>query len=116
MKCTIVTSVDIFQSGKNFHYSLFIAHLCIEKLLKAFVTKNTKQIPPKTHNLLRLADLADLELDDEKISFFEQLNQFQMDTRYPDEKFELYKMATKEFTADRIKKLKEIHVWLISKI
>ncbi len=112
----LVSAEDIFQSGKNFHYSLFIAHLSIEKLLKALVIDRTRELPPKTHNLLRLASLAKLELDEFQIGFLEELNQFQMQTRYPDEKFELYKIATKEFTAPKIDKLKEMHKWLMSSL
>ncbi|KAF0146839.1 MAG: HEPN domain-containing protein, partial [Ignavibacteria bacterium] len=52
------SAIDIFESGKNFHFCLFLCHLSIEKLLKAFVVKITNDFPPKTHNLLRLAELA----------------------------------------------------------
>ncbi|MAT56845.1 MAG: DNA-binding protein [Ignavibacteriae bacterium] len=111
-----ISSTEIFNSGKNFHYSLFIAHLCIEKLLKAFATKELEQIPPKTHNLLRLAEISNLSLNEEYLEFFEELNQFQLQTRYPDEKFNLYKKADYEFTKVRIEKLKEVYEWLKSKL
>ncbi len=61
-----------------------ICHLSVEKLLKALVVKVTNYYPPKTHNLLRLAEIAKLELKDEDTQLLQKLNQFQLDTRYPD--------------------------------
>lgn len=84
--------------------------------MKDLVIDQTEQVPPKTHNLLRLASLANLELNDVQVNFLEELNQFQLQTRYPDEKFELYKIATKEYTSTKIEKLKETHKWLILKL
>ncbi|MEW6654049.1 MAG: HEPN domain-containing protein, partial [Bacteroidota bacterium] len=54
----------IFESGKNFHFCLFLCHLSVEKLLNAFVVKTTNDFPPKTHNFLRLAELSELKCDD----------------------------------------------------
>ncbi len=70
------TATDIFESNKNFHFCLFICHLVIEKLLKALVVKETNQHPLKTHNLLRLAEIAKIELNPDHLQFFEELNQF----------------------------------------
>lgn len=110
------TAEDIFDSNKNFHFCLFICHLVIEKLLKALVVKETNEHPIKTHNLLRLAEVAKIELATSDVQFLEELNQFQLDTRYPDEKFSLYKLATKDFTEERLNKTKKLRSWLISKI
>jgi len=109
------TANDIFNSGKNFHLCLFMCHLTLEKILKALVIRITGLFPPKTHNLLRLAELAKLDLSSSELDFLEALNQFQLETRYPDEKFSLYKIATKDFTSDKIKN-KEFREWLMSKI
>ncbi|MEI7811476.1 MAG: HEPN domain-containing protein [Ignavibacteria bacterium] len=110
------TAGDIYDSGKNFHFCLFLCHLVIEKLLKALAVKAINDFPPKTHNLLRLAELAGLQITPDDIKLLEELNKFQMDTRYPDEKFTLYKMATLEFTTERILKIEMFRKWLISQI
>jgi len=93
-----------------------MCHLSIEKILKAVVVKNTNDFPPKSHNLLRLAEIASVLLNEERLVFFEELNQFQLSTRYPDEKFTIYTLATKEFTEVRFEKVKEAHKWLTSMI
>ena len=72
------TAVDIYNSNKNLHFCLFICHLVIEKLLKALIVKETSKHPLKTHNLLRLAEIAKVELKEEDIQFLEELNQFQL--------------------------------------
>lgn len=110
------TANDIFESGKNYHFCLFICHLVIEKLLKALVIKETENFPPKTHNLLYLSDLAKITVNSNDIKLLQELNQFQMDTRYPDEKFTLFKLATLEFTTERVNRIGKLREWLISKI
>lgn len=110
------TALDLFDTGKNLHFCLFMCHLCIEKLLKALVVKVSNDFPPKSHNLLRLAEIAGIALDDNKVEFLEELNQFQLSTRYPDEKFIIYTLATKEFTEDKLTMVKELHKWLTSLI
>ena len=110
------TANDIYHSDKNFHYCLFICHLTIEKLLKAIVVQKTNTFPPKSHNLTRLAELAVLEVTIDQIKLMEELNQFQLDTRYPDEKFSLYNKATKEFTTGRISKVSELRQWLLNQL
>lgn len=54
------TANDIFESGKNLHFCLYMCHLSIEKLLKVVIVKVAGEFPPKSHNLLRLAELAKL--------------------------------------------------------
>ncbi|HEX2867439.1 MAG TPA: HEPN domain-containing protein [Ignavibacteriales bacterium] len=85
-------------------------------MLKALAVKETNEFPPKTHNLLRLSEISKLAVTPEDIRFLEELNQFQMDTRYPDEKFTLYKMATIDFTSERIRKVEDLKKWLESQI
>ena len=49
------TMLAMFNSGR-YSWSLFIGHLTIEKLLKAYYVKNKSDYPPFIHNLLRLAE------------------------------------------------------------
>ena len=53
----------IFNS-KRYDWCLFVGHLALEKILKAiFVERNDNKMPPKMHNLVRLAELSGIELD-----------------------------------------------------
>ena len=60
---------SLLEKG-HLRHSLFFAHLAIEKMLKAHVTRQTKEIPPRIHNLIRLAELAKLKLDEDRKDFF----------------------------------------------
>ncbi len=64
--------------------SLFFAHLAVEKMLKAHVTRQTGDVPPRTHNLIRLAEIADLKLGDEREIFLREFGAYQLERRYPD--------------------------------
>jgi len=61
-------------SSEKYDWCLFVGHLVLEKTLKAFyVLNNENAIPPKTHNLLKLADSANIELSKEQIIFLDEV-------------------------------------------
>lgn len=64
-------------------HGLFFAHLAIEKLLKAIVCLQTKDLAPRIHNLVRLAEIAGLNLSDAQRDFLAEMNQFNLEGRYP---------------------------------
>jgi HEPN domain-containing protein len=71
-------------SNRRTRHGLFFAHLAIEKLLKATVTQNTGEVAPKTHALLRLAEIANLVLSDEQRGFLGEFDRYQIEGRYPE--------------------------------
>jgi HEPN domain-containing protein len=88
---------------------LFLTHLAIEKMLKANVTRETNDVPPKIHNLARLAESAGLEIDAEQKDFLTRFGVYQIEGRYPDFlQIELDKKATEE----RLSLAGEILQWL----
>jgi len=60
-----ITMQNLWKS-EDYSWSLFIGHLVIEKLMKAYYVKYLNQDYPLIHNLLRLAEKTGLELDDEQ--------------------------------------------------
>ena len=68
----------------HLRHCLFFAHLAIEKMLKAHVTKRTEDIPPRIHNLVRLVEIAGLKLELEEENFLREFGVYQMEGRYPD--------------------------------
>ena len=48
-------AVDLVRLGRVRH-GLFFAHLALEKVLKAHVCRVTRDVPPRLHLLLRLAE------------------------------------------------------------
>ncbi|WP_367354771.1 HEPN domain-containing protein [Atribacter sp.] len=45
---------------------MFIGHLVIEKLIKALYVKNINENPPRTHDLMRLAEKAGITTTEEQ--------------------------------------------------
>ncbi|NBC82500.1 MAG: HEPN domain-containing protein [Bacteroidetes bacterium] len=73
----------LLDNGKYLH-GLFWCHLSIEKAIKAHVVKYTKEIPPRSHDLLYLLKKSDLQLPEQQIEFLGLLMPFQLEGRYPD--------------------------------
>lgn len=101
----------LFDSG-DYSYSLFIGHLVLEKILKAHFVKNREESPPRTHDLFKLANLSSLEFSEEQLKFLINVNTFNIEARYPEEKLNFYNKCTKEFTIENIHKIKELFLWL----
>ncbi|MHC4354010.1 MAG: HEPN domain-containing protein [Planctomycetota bacterium] len=74
---------SLLEKG-HLRHSLFFAHLAVEKMLKAHVTRQTGDVPPRTHNLIRLAELADILPDREQMKFLRSFDLYQMEGRYPE--------------------------------
>lgn len=107
---------SLFQSGK-YDWCLFIGHLVLEKTIKAiYVNANENKVPPKIHNLVKLAELSSIKLTDEQKVFLDEVNDFNLETRYPDYKLEFYKRCTKDFTENYFSKIKEYSNWLKSQL
>jgi len=94
----IVKQVDYWQLGSEediaaaealvekgyLRHGLFFAHLAVEKILKAHVVRKTAKTPPYIHNLIRLAEIAELALDSERLTSLRDLAAYQLAGRYPD--------------------------------
>ncbi len=105
---------SLFSSGKN-DWCLFVGHLVLEKVLKAIYVQNSNnQVPPKIHNLIRLANLSNLKLSDEQKLFLGDVNEFHIETRYPDFRSNFYKKCTRTFTEKYFAEIKEQYQWLKS--
>lgn len=73
-------SETLFRSGK-YDWCLFIAHLVLEKTLKAIYVKNVGKFPPRIHDLLRMANLAKVEFNEDTLEFLDAVNTFNLSTR-----------------------------------
>lgn len=107
---------QLFLSAR-YDWCLFIGHLVVEKTLKAFfVYRNDSKIPPKIHNLLKLAEASDLSLTEKQKLFLDEVNDFNLEVRYPEYRSEFYRICTKEFAEGYFVRIKEFASWLASQI
>lgn len=112
----LVSMINNFNSG-SYEWALFIGHLSLEKILKALWVKNNQSdIPPKTHNLKKIADEAKYPSTEDEAMLFLEINDFNLESRYPDYKFEFHKKCTTEFAEIYIQKIKDLHKCIASQI
>lgn len=105
----------LYRNGHNV-WALFLGHLIIEKLLKAVYVKHVNTNVPYSHDLIKIAAKAKLELTEDQKNFLDEITAFNIRSRYPDFKGSFYKKATKKFTEKYISGIKEFRKWLIKKI
>lgn len=105
----------LFEKG-DYSYALFFGHLTIEKILKGIFTDKKDQTPPFSHNLVYLSERAGLELTDDKLKLLEEISDFNLEARYPDDKFSFYKRCTLEFTKNKLNQIRMLRKWLLQKL
>jgi HEPN domain-containing protein len=97
-------------------YVLFSCQQAIEKTLKALVTAKTKELPPRIHNLLKLAEIIGVELNEEDKLFLEKMSYYYLETRYPEELIKISRQVKRNLAKKYFDKTKEIVRWLRQKI
>ena len=107
------TAEALFNSGR-YDACLFFGHLMLEKILKALWVRVREEgfIPPKTHNLLKIAVEANIPMDDKQRGLLVRVEDFNLETRYPDYRLSFYKLCTKEFTEEQFAAIKEAYLCL----
>ena len=109
---TMIAMIDT----KRYSWSLFVGHLMIEKLLKAYFVKVNEDYPPFVHNLLKLAKDSKLELTDDLKFKLTTITAFNINTRYDDYKRSFQKKCTPDFTIEWVDKIKELRLWIKEQI
>jgi HEPN domain-containing protein len=109
------TMLALYDS-KRYSWSLFIGHLVIEKLLKAYFVKVNSDYPPLIHNLLRLAEKSDIELTDSHKEKLVTITAFNINARYDDFKMSFNRRCTPSFTKEWIEHIKELRIWILKLI
>ena len=71
-------------------------------------------MPPKTHNLVKLAEKTTIPLNAELKLFLDEVNDFNLEVRYPEYKQEFYKICTKKFAEEYLNRIKEHYTWIKS--
>lgn len=104
------TAKDLFKSG-HYSWSLFVWQLVLERLLKAHIVKRNKQVLP-IHNLVKLAELAEIDLNKDLIKELTEITSFNLEARYDDYREQFYKKATKKFAKDWSEASERIYQWL----
>lgn len=105
------TMLDLYAS-KKYNWSLFLGHISTEKILKALYVKQFGKHAPLTHNLFRLAELNNLEVNNEYADWLDEITTFNINARYEDYKREFHLTCTPEFTNEWINKIRILRKWI----
>lgn len=105
------TMIHLFDS-RDYHWSLFIGHLVIERILKASIVKETEKHAPFTHDLRRLAKLSNLDFEKAHIIWLDIITTFNLNARYDSYKKDFFKKCTPEFTLLWINNIKTLREWI----
>ena len=104
-------AADIFATGR-YPYVLFMAHMALEKLLKAIYVKRTGHHAPRTHSLTLLARKLKGEMPKDILEDLAGYAGFHIQTRYPDYMYEYYDYCTEEYTRKTLEQMREVYQWL----
>ncbi|PZX58151.1 HEPN domain-containing protein [Algoriphagus chordae] len=102
----------LIEKGRFLH-GLFFCHLVMEKILKTHVVKTSKQLAPKSHNLIYLSERSGLSIQDENLNFFGILMKYQLEGRYPD--YKPY-IPEKKLVKSYLKETQKVLLWLKAKL
>jgi HEPN domain-containing protein len=94
-------------------HALLVAHLALEKILKALVTRATAAVPPHVHDLLRLAEQADLPLDGQRRESLAGFQKYAIEGHDP--AIQSAPLSRQE-AADGLRTAQEMLAWLQSQL
>lgn len=107
----LAVALQLVSQGKIRH-GLFFAHLSLEKTLKAHVCHTTNNLAPPTHNLSRLADMAEVSLTDVNRDLLAVVNGYNIEGRYP---ALLLPFPSQSEADEKMKNIQELFEWLNQK-
>lgn len=73
---------DLLASGHASH-CVVLCQQAVEKAIKALIAETTGEMPPKIHDLVELARIANLSLPKEQEVTLAELSYLYIDSRYP---------------------------------
>lgn len=105
-------TVEVLFEGKQYPQCLFWGHLVIEKLLKAFIVKETQNQAPYSHDLVFLVSKTNLQLTKAQRDTLNEITTFNQFGRYDNEIADFEKKCTPEYTSKYFFLIKELYIWL----
>jgi len=107
-------SAEFMQKSGRHVYTAFLCQQAIEKYLKALYIKKTSNEAPRTHNLVYLSGLLELELTDAQLKLLTDLTSYYIEGRYPTYKQKVAKLLSKRRSENMLVETMRIVKWLKS--
>ena len=109
----LITAKALLNSLRFLHMGFF-CNMIVEKALKAVITENTDAIPPKIHDLEKLAKLGDIfdKLSEEQFELIDKVMPLQIEARYPEYKDKIVKTLSEEYCEKLLNETEEFLCWI----
>jgi HEPN domain-containing protein len=106
------------QATGRYLYVGFMCHQVVEKALKALIAKSSASLPPKIHNLNRLAMQSgvDVFLDDKHMALLDVLSPLNIEARYPSYREKLVAQLGEDFCREMIVETEDMMLWIKAKL
>jgi len=113
-----IETAEAMYKTKRWLYVAFMCHQTIEKTLKAYWSFVRDDIPPKTHNHMRLADGCELleQMSEEQKSFLDIITNYNIEARYPEDKAALAQTLSPKVCRSIIDDTKVLQQWIKDKL
>jgi len=102
-------------AAERYPPAIFFCHLALEKGLNALYTEKYNETPEKTHSLIYLVELIELELPQPYLEALFVINRIGVTGRYPHNIEKVLEQYTKAKTTKIISETTEILTWLMQK-
>lgn len=111
-------TANAMLATSRYLYVGFMCHQTIEKILKAFWSKNLEETPLKIHSLSRLIERTGLDgqLSDKQLDFIDRLEPLNIEARYPSYKDRLMKSLTKDYCEKLLMDTRNLQLWIKNKL
>ena len=107
------TACAMLASGR-YLYVLFCCQQAVEKALKAVIVRRTGEMPPRVHNLVRLAETAGVESGHDQIRFLGELSAYYIQSRYPEEIKAAGPSISRKLAEEVLSKTQKVIPWVLS--
>jgi HEPN domain-containing protein len=107
--------INMYNSGE-YMWCLFVGHLSVEKLLKAYYAKIMGREIPRTHDLYKLALRCGLNPSQTRKDALQYVTLFNIEVRYEGYRRDFYKKCTREFAEKNLQRIEELRRWLMEEI
>jgi len=113
----MLTAKALLESKRLLHMGFF-CHLMAEKALKAIIAETTDDIPPRTHDLEKLAILGGIaaDLSEDQLALLDDLGPLHIEARYPRHKAKIAATLTVKGCEQLLSKTEEFVCWIKQKL
>jgi len=106
------------QKGERWLYMAYLCNQIAEKALKAAVAATIVEMPPKTHDLFKLAKQSNIaeQLTDKHRVFLNNIARYQIETRYPEYKNQVASLLDAEICSQMLIETEDFLCWIKQKL